>query len=73
MIELTKAAKTQIETLCTTNEVYAVTLGMKGGGCAGFEYDWDVVKTAEELDKNNEMIVKSTLKKERKGIKIPTA
>ena len=56
MIELTEAAKTQIETLCTTNNVYAVTLGMKGGGCAGFEYDWDVVKTAEELDQNSTIV-----------------
>ena len=56
MIELTEAAKTQIESLCKANNVYAVTLGMKGGGCAGFEYDWDVVKTAEELDENSTII-----------------
>ena len=56
MIELTEAAKTQVELLCKTNNVYAVTLGMKGGGCAGFEYDWDVVKTAEELDENSTIV-----------------
>jgi iron-sulfur cluster assembly accessory protein len=56
MIELTEAAKNQVETLCKTNNVYAVTLGMKGGGCAGFEYDWDVVKTADELDENSTIV-----------------
>ena len=33
---LTEAAKTQIDTICTENNVIAVTLNMKGGGCAGF-------------------------------------
>jgi iron-sulfur cluster assembly accessory protein len=56
MIELTEAAKTQIEKLCTDNGVYAITLGMKGGGCAGFEYDWDAAKTAEDLDENSTII-----------------
>ncbi len=56
MIELTEAAKNQVETLCKTNNVYAVTLGMKGGGCAGFEYDWDVVKTADEWSENSTIV-----------------
>ena len=46
---LTDAAKQQIATICKENEVYAVTLNLKGGGCAGFEYDWATYKTAEEL------------------------
>jgi len=56
MIELTDAAKSQIEKLCKENDVYAITLGMKGGGCAGFEYDWDAVKTAEDLDENSTIV-----------------
>ena len=56
MIELTDAAKSQIEKLCKENDVYAITLGMKGGGCAGFEYDWDAAKTAEDLDENSTII-----------------
>ena len=46
---LTDTAKQQITTICNENEVYAVTLNLKGGGCAGFEYDWATYKTAEEL------------------------
>ena len=56
MIELTESAKNQIEKLCKENNLYAVTLGMKGGGCAGFEYDWNAAKTKEELDENSTII-----------------
>ena len=47
---LTDAAKAQIATICKDNNVYAVTLNMKGGGCAGFSYQFDLVK---ELDKGD--------------------
>ena len=56
MIDLTEAARTQIEKLCKDNDVFAITLGMKGGGCAGFEYDWDSAKNREELDKDSTII-----------------
>jgi len=47
---LTDAAKQQIDTICKENEVYAVTLNMKGGGCAGFEYKWDTYDETEYLE-----------------------
>ena len=50
MITLTDAAKAQIETLCKNNDIYAVTLNMKGGGCAGFEYDWKTAQSKEEVE-----------------------
>ena len=53
---LTDAAKQQIETICKENEVYAVTLNLKGGGCAGFEYEWGTYKTQEELLNDDEVI-----------------
>jgi len=56
MIDLTEAAKNQVEKLCKDNNVYAITLGMKGGGCAGFEYDWDSATTAEDLAENSTII-----------------
>lgn len=46
---LTDAAKQQIDNICEENNVYAVTLNMKGGGCAGFEYEWGTYATPEEL------------------------
>ena len=52
---LTDAAKQQIETICKENEVYAVTLNMKGGGCAGFEYEWGTYATPEDLKEDDEV------------------
>ena len=53
---LTDAAKKQIETICEENQVYAVTLNLKGGGCAGFEYEWGTYKSPEELLDDDEII-----------------
>lgn len=48
IITLTEAAQEQINALCKENNCYAISLDVKGGGCAGFEYDWGIVK--DELD-----------------------
>lgn len=53
---LTAAAKTQINTLCRENSVYAISLNLKGGGCAGFEYDWGTVNTADDVEKSDTVI-----------------
>ena len=53
---LTDAAKQQIATICKENEVYAVTLNLKGGGCAGFEYDWATYDNADELLDDDQII-----------------
>lgn len=47
---LTDSAKTQINTICKENKCYAVSLNLKGGGCAGFEYDWETVATQQDVD-----------------------
>ena len=52
---LTDAAKTQIDTICKENNAIAVTLNMKGGGCAGFEYEWDMVEK-EGVEEHDEVI-----------------
>jgi len=52
---LTDAAKAQINTICKENECFAVTLNIKGGGCAGFEYDWGTVKHQLELEEDDEI------------------
>ena len=44
MITVTSAANAQVSKLCQENECYAITLNIKGGGCAGFEYDWGTAK-----------------------------
>jgi len=42
---LTEAAQDQINALCKQNDCYGISLNVKGGGCAGFEYDWGLVKS----------------------------
>ena len=47
---ITDSAKTHINTLCKTTPCYAVRLSLKGGGCAGFEYQWNTVTEASDND-----------------------
>jgi len=54
---LTDAAKQQIDTICKENNVFGVTLNMKGGGCAGFEYDWGTINDANDIEEGSELIV----------------
>lgn len=53
---LTEAAQTQIDTICKENNVIAVTLNMKGGGCAGFEYDWGTLNDAQDIEQGSEIL-----------------
>lgn len=53
---LTEAAQTQIDTICKENNVIAVTLNMKGGGCAGFEYDWGTLNDARDIEDGSEIL-----------------
>lgn len=41
-VVITDNAKKRINNLCKENDVFAITLGLKGGGCAGYQYDWGV-------------------------------
>jgi iron-sulfur cluster assembly protein len=52
---ITPAANQQISKLCQENDCYAITLDLKGGGCAGFEYDWGTAQ-ANELEPGGEII-----------------
>ena len=39
--EITDTAKAQMEGLLSKNpDKYAISLAVKGGGCAGFKYEW---------------------------------
>ena len=40
---LTEKAKQHISSVCEDRKVYAMSLNLKGGGCAGFEYSWNTV------------------------------
>ena len=52
---LTESAKNKINTLCKEKTAYAVSLNMKGGGCAGFEYTWDFAQE-QDIEAGDEVI-----------------
>lgn len=47
--KITESAKTRINTMCKESNVFGVSLNIKGGGCAGFEYVWDVIALERDL------------------------
>ena len=52
LITVTPAANHQIGILCKENDCYAISLNVKGGGCAGFEYEWGTMQV-EEIEAND--------------------
>lgn len=54
--KLTESAKSQIDTLCTENNCYAISLNIKGGGCAGFEYEWGTINDPNDLETGDEIV-----------------
>tara|TARA_A100001011_G_scaffold400748_1_gene518333 strand:+ start:1833 stop:2192 length:360 start_codon:yes stop_codon:yes gene_type:complete len=52
--KLTDSAKKQMENLLSKNpEKYAVSLSVKGGGCAGFKYDWGFITDQKEVNQDD--------------------
>ena len=49
MIAITEAAKQHLIEI-TTKESKLVKLGVKGGGCSGFTYDWQLIDKKENDD-----------------------
>jgi iron-sulfur cluster insertion protein len=48
--DITDKAKTQMEGLLSKNPgKYAVSLEVKGGGCAGFKYDWGFIDSKDKV------------------------
>lgn len=56
---LTESAAEHIQNMCEKHSVYAVTLSLKGGGCAGFEYTWGT-KDKQDVDKEDTVIQAGT-------------
>ena len=52
--KITETAKAQMENLLTKNpDKYAVSLGVQGGGCAGFKYDWGFIDKPENVSEDD--------------------
>ena len=47
VITVTENAIAKIKELCHNNHKYAVRLSIKGGGCAGYSYDWGFADESE--------------------------
>ncbi len=60
ILTLTPAAEAQIDLLSKENDCYGITLNIKGGGCAGFEYEWGTINSPTELQKDDEVVKTSS-------------
>ena len=48
--DITDKAKTQMEGLLSKNPgKYAISLEVKGGGCAGFKYEWGFIDSKDKV------------------------
>jgi len=56
IVKLTESAEKQIDAICEENGVHGISLNIKGGGCAGFEYDWGTVDTEADIDEDDEVV-----------------
>ena len=45
LVTITEAANTHLSSIIKDNKVEGVALGVKGGGCAGFSYEWNLLNT----------------------------
>lgn len=50
VVTLTDSAKEHLNSMLKQHEKPAVKLSLKGGGCAGFKYDWSLEDTLEDND-----------------------
>ena len=50
VVTLTDAAKDYLQTICEKEDQTYVHLSVKGGGCAGFSYQWKFTEGPEQLD-----------------------
>jgi len=48
-IQFTESALEHFRNVSVSNNALGVRLSLAGGGCAGFSYKWDLVKSADEL------------------------
>jgi len=47
MINLTEEADIHLSSIITENNLKAIKLSVKGGGCSGFTYDWQPMENLE--------------------------
>jgi iron-sulfur cluster assembly accessory protein len=50
IVTLTESAKDHMATMLKTHNKQAIRLALKGGGCAGFKYDWSLEDSLKDDD-----------------------
>tara|TARA_R100001163_G_scaffold8842_1_gene8596 strand:- start:702 stop:1061 length:360 start_codon:yes stop_codon:yes gene_type:complete len=50
MITITEAANLHLSSIIAENNLEGILLGVRGGGCSGFNYDWQPLKELEIRD-----------------------
>lgn len=66
MINITETAKTYLTNSAVKNDKPYVAFSVKGGGCAGFQYDWSFADEISdeyhefELNENKKLLVDKT-------------
>ena len=60
VVTITESAEEQITQICIENNAEALRLDIKGGGCAGFEYEWGTYATPDELQEDDEVFKTDT-------------
>ena len=53
VVNVTESAKKHMEGILEKQKKQYVKLSVKGGGCAGFQYEWNAV---DNIDANDELI-----------------
>lgn len=53
LINFTESAKVHFKQITTDSNALGVRLSLTGGGCAGFSYKWDLVKTPSEIESSD--------------------
>ena len=54
LFDITEPAKKQMERLLEKNEgKWAVSLSIKGGGCAGFKYEWGFIDNSDQVKEDD--------------------
>ena len=55
-VTVAQSAQDHLSRILKSQGKQAVRFGVKGGGCAGFEYDWELINK-EEIDKLDDVII----------------
>ena len=57
-VDVTEAAQNHLTSILKSQGKEAVRFGVKGGGCAGFEYDWQLINK-DEIEELDDIIIEN--------------